>query len=118
VKYYIDRRDANPFRATTFRLSNMNLCKSMRTEFIMTALDALALRSSSHSDNSEGYLETAVFTVSGKDAQGSVKFLARIMTDRQWAAAVSKLKGVCAVVASFLNESCTASDLLIYSKPR
>jgi hypothetical protein len=118
MKYYIDRRDADPFRATAFRLSNMNLCKSMRTEFIMTALNALALGSGSHSDDSEGYLETAVFTVSGQDAQGSIIFSVRIMTDRQWAAAVSKLKGVRAVVASFLNESCTASDLLIYSKPR
>jgi hypothetical protein len=114
VEYYIDRRDSDPFKVTT--LFNVNLGNNTRTEFIDTALNALALGPGCHSD--EEYPEKAVFQIQaqGQNAQGS--FSASVMTDRQWAVVISKLKGVRAVIVSFLNESCTASDLIIYSKRR
>jgi hypothetical protein len=109
IKYYLNRRDSDPF--TTATLLNIDLHNTTRAEFINSALDALGLPSGCCDQE---YRDTAVFKIESTDpdSQGaSFSKSTTIVTDRQWAVVTPKLKYISAMIASFINESYTASAI-------
>jgi hypothetical protein len=111
VEYYLDRRDADPYLTSTF---NIYLNNVTRVQFIDAALSALNVPFVC-CDNK--YRETAVFKIRRDGRSKGASSFSTIMTDRQWSFITSKLKHESTIVVSFVNNSWTASDLTIYSKP-